>query len=76
MMMFDAVLSSFKLSSVVIKGWDDLPMFPKALIDKLTNVTRVSRHEIRYWRTNLCLFAITVDLYIGFKAYSQFNDVD
>ena len=38
-MMFDAVLSNFKSSSMVIKESDDLPIIPKALIDKLTNVT-------------------------------------
>ena len=38
-MMFDAVLSNFISSSMVIKESDDLPRIPKALIDKLTNVT-------------------------------------
>ena len=38
-MMFDAVLSNFKSSSMVIKESDGLPIIPKALIDKLTNVT-------------------------------------
>ena len=38
-MMFDAVLSNFKSSSMVIKESDDLPIIPKALIDKLMNVT-------------------------------------
>jgi len=34
-----AVLSNFKSSSMVIKESDDLPIVPKALIDKLTNAT-------------------------------------
>ena len=38
-MMFDAVLSNFKSSSMVIKESDDLPISPKALIDKLTKMT-------------------------------------
>ena len=38
-MMFDAVLSNFKSFSMVIKDSDNLPIIPKALIDKLTNVT-------------------------------------
>ena len=38
-MMFDAVLSNFKSSSMVIKESDYLPISPKALIDKLTKMT-------------------------------------
>ena len=38
-MMFDVVLSNFKSSSMVIKESDDLPISPKALIDKLTKMT-------------------------------------
>ena len=38
-MMFDAILSNIISSSMVIKESDDLPIIPKALIDKLTNVT-------------------------------------
>ena len=38
-MMFDEDLSNFKSSSIVTKESDDLPIIPKALIDKLTNVT-------------------------------------
>ena len=37
--MFDVVLSNCISSSIVIKESDDLPIVPKALIDKLTNVT-------------------------------------
>ena len=39
MMMFDADVSNNKSSSVVIKKSDDIPIVPKALIDKLTNET-------------------------------------
>ena len=38
MMMLDAVLSNCKPSSIVIKESDDLPIAPKALIERLTNV--------------------------------------
>ena len=39
MMIFDAVLSNFRSSSTVIRESDDIPIVPKALMDKLTNVT-------------------------------------
>ena len=39
MMMFHAVLSSFRSSSMVIRESDDILIVRKALIDKLTNVT-------------------------------------
>ena len=37
-MMFAADFSNFKSSSMVINESDDLPISPKVLIDKLTNV--------------------------------------
>ena len=37
-MMFGAVLSNFKSSSMTIKEVNGVPIVPKALIDKLTNV--------------------------------------
>ena len=75
-MMFDTVLSNFKSSSMVIKEPDDLPIIPKALIDKLTNVTLEYAGVRSDIREAYCLFAITVDLYIGFKAHGQFNNVE
>ena len=38
MMMFDVVLSNCKSSSLVIKESDDVPIVPKARIEKLTIV--------------------------------------
>ena len=63
--MFDADLSNFKSSSMVIKESDDLLIVPKALIDKLMNVTveyagvRSDIRELHF------VFMINVDLYIG-----------
>ena len=37
-MMFDAVLSNLKSSSMVIKESDDLLIIPKALIDKVSDI--------------------------------------
>ena len=65
MMMFDADLSNFKSSSMVIEESDDLLIVPKALIDKLMNVTveyagvRSDIRELHF------VFTINVDWYIG-----------
>ena len=75
--MFNAVLSNFRSSSMVIRKSDDIPIVTKALIDKLTNVTveyAGVRPDIR--ELYFCLFTITVDLHIGFKTHCQFNDVE
>ena len=38
MMMFDLVLSNCKLSNMVTKESNDVPIVPKELIERLTNV--------------------------------------
>ena len=38
-MMFDAVLSNFRSSNMVIRESDDMPIVPKMLIEKFTNAT-------------------------------------
>ena len=63
-MMFDAVLSNFKSSSMVIKESDDLPIIPTALIDKLTKNNNNNNNTIF---RQVCLFswlaAINTDLF-------------
>ena len=76
-MMFGAVLSNFKSSSMVITESDDLPIIPKALIDELTNVTleyagvRSDNREVYFVFLRSLLICT-----IGFKAHDQFNNIE